>query len=60
VNKVKLFAYGLLGLLALARGFEVLFTGGFTGALFPLALGAALLAMLVREWKRAKNPPPDF
>jgi hypothetical protein len=60
VSKLKLFVYGLLGLLALLRGVEVLFTGGFTGALFPLALGAALLGMLVRDWKRAKNPPDDF
>jgi hypothetical protein len=60
VNKAKLFAYGLLGLLALLRGFEVLLAGGFTGALFPLALGAALLGMLVRDWKRARNPPADF
>ena len=60
MSKLKLFVYGLLGLLALLRGVEVLFTGELTGALFPLALGAALLGMLVRDWKRAKNPPADY
>ena len=52
MRAVKLVVFGVLGLLGLPRGAELLVVGrSLTGALVPLALGVVFSALFVRTWK---------
>lgn len=54
--KLKLFVFGLLGLLSLLRGLElVLFVGYSKQALFSTALGALLLLVLLQDRMKSKS-----
>ena len=52
MRTLKLVAFGVLGLLGLLRGAELLFLGrAIVPALIPLALGIAFAALFVRACK---------
>lgn len=52
MRALKLLVYGVLGLLGLLRGAELLIFGrAIVPALIPLALGIVFAALFVRTWK---------